>query len=120
MKNTLRYDESAECWLRGSLDQVAPALARLGAYLTVRGVTEDVWKGIELAVSEALNNAITHGCKGREEEGVLLHWKWSDATLIVTVHDPGDFMPDSACADLPEDPLTETGRGHFLMASPHG
>jgi len=117
MKDALRYNESGECWLPGQLDQIAPAVARLGTYLNVRGIADDVWKGIELAVSEALNNAVMHGCKGHEEESVTLHWTWSDDTLVVTVHDPSDFMPEAVSADLPDDPLAETGRGHFLMAT---
>ena len=115
--NTSRYNESAEYWFRGDLAQIAPALGRLGSYLAVRGVSDEEWKGIELAVAEALNNAVLYGCKDREDEGVVLDWKWSDDTLVVTVHDPSDFMPESVSADLPEDPLSEEGRGHFLMAS---
>jgi len=117
MNNTLRYNESAECWLLGQLDQIASAVARLGTYLALRGVKEDVWQGIELAVTEALNNAVVHGCKDRADEGVLLQWTWSDQTLIITIHDPSAFMPESVSAELPEDPLAETGRGHFLMAT---
>jgi anti-sigma regulatory factor (Ser/Thr protein kinase) len=117
MKKTLRYTESGECRIQGTLDQIAPALGRLGTYLTVRGVTEIVWKDIELAVAEALNNAVIYGCKGCEEEEVTLRWTWIDDMLTITVHDPGNFMPESGEANLPEDPLTESGRGHFLMAT---
>ena len=54
MDKTLTYDESARCWLPAELEQVNDALARLETYLTVRGVSEEAWRGIELAVAEAL------------------------------------------------------------------
>ena len=117
MKASLSYNESAECWIRGDLSQIPTALGRLGSYLAVRGVSEETWKGIELAVAEALNNAVIHGCKGREDEGVTIQWNWSDLTLVVTVHDPSNFMPENVSANLPDDPLSEDGRGHFLMAT---
>lgn len=117
MSQNLSYNESAECWFRGDLGQIPSALGTLGSYLAIRGVNEETWKGIELAVAEALNNAVIHGCKDREDEGVLLQWNWSGETLVVTVHDPSQFMPEFASADLPEDPLAEEGRGHFLMAT---
>ena len=117
MKKTFRYTESAECWLPGQLDEVAPAVARLRSYVTMRGVSAETWKGIELAVTEALNNAVLHGCKGHEEDGIIFHWDWSEDILIVTVHDPGNFVPAPGYANLPEDPMAESGRGHFLMAT---
>ena len=112
-----RYTESAECWLTAHLDDVAPAVARLRAYMAVRGVDPEIWKGLELAVTEALNNAVLHGCKENEEDGITLRWNWSEDTLAVTVHDPGNFMPAPGYDALPEDPLAEGGRGHFLMAN---
>lgn len=117
MSNIFLYSESAQCRLPGKLDQVAPALARLEAYVTVRGVTAKVWNGIELAVAEALNNAVIHGCKDMADSAVTLRWTWVDDMLIVRVHDPSQFMPATGSADLPEDPLAESGRGQYLMVT---
>lgn len=97
------------------LAAVEPALAQFRTWLLAR----DVEAGPDLdaallAVTEALTNAARHG-QGPRDAVVRLAWGWRDGELEVEVSEPGHFVPTANWNALPADPLSEGGRGGFLI-----
>ena len=97
-----------------AVDQAATAVAE---FLSGAGVSEDVIFGIDMAVREAVTNAVLHGNKLDETKFADVSLKTSPGSFEITVHDQGrGFNP----ADIP-DPTTEenilktSGRGIFFM-----
>ncbi len=96
--------------------QLTPAVTTLlREYCRSRGVADEAWSAIELAVTEGVNNSIEHGCQNDAGRKVTVSWSWHGTDLEVQVVDPGSFQPVQTVAQLPEDPLAEGGRGLFLM-----
>lgn len=78
---------------------------------------EDV-QAVELALQEALANAIRHGCGGDASKHVQCSVNWDETgEVIIVVRDPGPGFDPRAVAD-PLDPanaLKPNGRGLFLI-----
>jgi serine phosphatase RsbU (regulator of sigma subunit)/anti-sigma regulatory factor (Ser/Thr protein kinase) len=98
-------------------ERVAFVVGKLLAYCMGQGVSGETCSQIELAVVEAVNNAIEHGCAGVDSARVHLRWGWTGDTIEARVYDPGKFITGSVQTELPEDLLAEGGRGGFLMAA---
>ena len=98
-------------------ERVAFVVARLLTFCLEQGVAQEVCAQIELATVEAVNNAIEHGCAGIPDARVRLRWSWNGEILEVRIYDPGGFVPATFDVDLPDDLLSEGGRGGFLMAA---
>ncbi len=113
----MRYREGAEFELTSDLGVVEPALLQLRRYLTDRGFPDADWTALQLAVAEALNNAIIHGCKLKPDATVRLRWGWIGENIEIQIRDAGHFEPPADWHELPEDPLAESGRGGFLITS---
>ena len=113
----LVFREGAEFDLSPDLTAVETMLREMKRYLTERGFPEAEWSGLQLAVAEALNNAMIHGCAGQPEARLRFRWAWSDDNLAIQVRDHGHFEPPADWHELPDDPLAESGRGGFLITS---
>lgn len=107
--------ETAECRLKPDLKRVGTTLSAMKEFFRVRGLPSEVWSALELATSEALNNAIEHGCADRFEADVVCRWRWTEEAIEIQITDPGDYRPPTGAAKLPDDPLAEEGRGLFLI-----
>ncbi len=68
------------------------------------------WK---LVFSEAVTNAILHGCKEHPEAVVIIEWWVENQEILLSVQDPGRGPPEEKTHNpmLPEDLLSEHGRG---------
>lgn len=98
------------------LAAVEPALAQLRTWLLARGVEAGpALDGTLLAATEAVTNAVRHG-QGPREAVVRLAWAWREGELEVEVSEPGHFEPAADWQALPTDPLSEGGRGGFLIS----
>lgn len=115
-KPRLQFREGAEYDLSPDLGAVEVMLRQMKRYLDERGFPEAEWSGVQLAVAEALNNAIIHGCRDKPEARLRFRWAWSNSGLAVQVRDPGHFEPPEDWHELPTDPLAESGRGGFLIS----
>jgi serine/threonine-protein kinase RsbW len=98
----------------GAIDEAAAAVTE---FLGRVGVSEDVAFGIDMAVHEAVTNAVVHGNKLDETKFIDLSLKTLSGAVEITVHDQGSgFNPN----DVPdptqkENILKTSGRGIFFM-----
>lgn len=73
---------------------------------------------VQLALQEALANAIRHGCRNDPSRAVrCLIDRDTDGDLVLVVRDPGDGFETAAVTDplAPENMLKPGGRGVFLI-----
>ena len=81
-------------------------------------VKEDVYGNIVIAVTEAVNNGIKHGNRENPDKNVFIIARLLNPFLLtITVQDEGsgfdvDRLPDPT---LPENILSDTGRGVFII-----
>jgi serine/threonine-protein kinase RsbW len=78
---------------------------------------EDLYGNIMIAVTEAVNNAIKHGCKGNSDKSVLISLSLTENAIKFRVEDDGvgfdyNSLPDPTAPENLEKP---SGRGIFLM-----
>ena len=101
------------------IDTVATAAALVAEFLSRSGITEDAAFGIDMAVREAVTNAVVHGNRQDENKTVDVTLKSSPDAVEISVHDQGTgFNPE----DVPdptaeENILKASGRGIFFMRS---
>jgi serine/threonine-protein kinase RsbW len=96
------------------VEQVATALAGL---IKSSGIDEEAAFGIDLAVREAVTNAVLHGNKADESKFIEVTFKSSPDFLEIKVRDQGlGFNPDDVPDPTDEVNLLKTnGRGIFFM-----
>jgi serine/threonine-protein kinase RsbW len=78
---------------------------------------EDLYGNIMIAVTEAVNNAIKHGCKSNSDKSVSISLSLTESAIKFRVEDDGvgfDYrnLPDPTAPENIEKP---SGRGIFLM-----
>jgi serine/threonine-protein kinase RsbW len=79
---------------------------------------EDRVMEVELALQEALTNAIRHGCRGEPTRQVQCCINVdAGGEILIVVRDPGTGFERSTIADplAPENILKSSGRGIFLI-----
>lgn len=83
------------------------------------GVDEEARHWVELAVREAVANAIKHGNRQDPDKQVEVDWEMQRGELVVRVRDQGaGFDPEILNNPLaPENLLKPNGRGIFYMRS---
>jgi len=100
-----------------SLEELHHVYSWADEHLTQTGIPESKRFDIMLALSEAVTNAIRHGCHGSNTDFVDIEVVITTVSVNIRVHDSGKgFKPDS----LPdptkdENLLTPSGRGVFLI-----
>jgi serine/threonine-protein kinase RsbW len=87
--------------------------------LQEKGWPEDDVIAVELALQEAVANAIRHGCRGDVNQQLQCSVSFGEAgEVVITVRDPGTGF-DPAKVPSPLDPanlLKTSGRGIFLIS----
>ncbi|MDX6765647.1 MAG: SpoIIE family protein phosphatase [Candidatus Methylacidiphilales bacterium] len=114
MKPDFVHHEGGGCAFPARLEDVRKAVALLVRFCRTHGMSPDPLQAIELAATEAANNAAEHGAQLDPAKQISLFWEWQDETFRIRVQDPGNFQPEKT-ASQPEDPFSERGRGLFLM-----
>jgi len=111
--------ETTELSLPSRIDTVATAAAAVAEFLSRSGITEDAAFGVDMAVREAVTNAVVHGNRQDDNKTVDVTLKSSPDAVEISVHDQGaGFNPE----DVPdptaeENILKASGRGIFFMRS---
>ena len=115
--HSIEYYESGSCQIPALFENVAKASALLKTFCQRKCLDETLWPQVDLAFSECLNNAIEHGCKEDPNLIVYAGWKWEDDVLQIHVEDPGEYFEFNLNNELPDNPLSENGRGYFIIRS---
>jgi serine/threonine-protein kinase RsbW len=86
-------------------------------HISQTGVTDKKRFEIMLALSEAVTNAIRHGCGGGESDFVDIEVKITSSAVYISVHDCGKGFEPDALPDPTQDDrlLIPNGRGVFLI-----
>ena len=109
--------ETTEIKLPSRIEAVAEAAAAVAGFVSRSGIDESAAFGIDMAVREAVTNAVLHGNKQDESKFVAVSLKGSEASLEIKVHDEGPgFNPELVPDPTEEENLLKTsGRGIFFM-----
>ncbi len=96
---------------------VAEAAAAVSEFLNRHGIGEDVAFGVDLAVREAVTNAVIHGNKLDEAKVVEVKLRNTPEAFEISVHDQGSgFNPNDVPDPTKDENLLKTsGRGIFFM-----
>lgn len=96
---------------------VAEAAAAVSEFLKGQGIGEDVAFGVDLAVREAVTNAVVHGNKLDEAKVVAVKLSNTSDAFEISVHDQGSGFNPNAVPDPTKDEnlLKSSGRGIFFM-----
>ena len=95
-----------------------PLISRLVETLGNFGCLDDTCTDIELALREALANAILHGNGGNPRQRVALDcFRQKDHSILLVIRDQGQGFDPAGVADpcAPENIYRVGGRGIFLM-----
>ncbi len=103
--------------LPARISLLTDARKRFVEFLAQIGVESTHADGLVLGFTEALTNAIVHGCGGDDSKSVTLEWWNDDTSLTLAITHEGEGPPQEVfeTASLPDDPLATSGRGFFLM-----
>ena len=109
--------ETTELSLPSRIDTVATAAAAVAEFMGRSGISEDAAFGIDMAVREAVTNAVLHGNRQDDNKTVDIVLKSSPDAVEISVHDQGpgfnpEEVPDPTAN---ENILKASGRGIFFM-----
>lgn len=114
MTDGLDYSVGGQCSFPATFGNVRTAVARLMLFCRSHGMAADHLQTVELAATEAANNAAEHGAGLNPSLTIHMAWEWRNDLFRITVRDPGTFQPPPDSRQ-PDDPLSERGRGLFLL-----
>ena len=109
--------ETTELRFASRIEAVAEAAAAVSEFMTRVGISEDVAFGIDMAVREAVTNAVLHGNKLDSAKIAEVDLKKSSEGLEINVRDQGrGFDPNDVADPTKEENILKTsGRGIFFM-----
>jgi len=111
--------ETTELSLPSRIDTVAAAAAAVSEFVSRSGLSDDAAFGIDMAIREAVTNAVVHGNNRDEAKLVGITLKSLPDAVEITVHDQGPgFNPNEVPDPTAEENILKTsGRGIFFMRS---
>ncbi len=109
--------ETTELRLPSRIEAVSEAAAAVAEFMDRLGIDERVAFGVDMAVREAVTNAVLHGNKLDEAKVVDLKLRNSPEAFEIIVHDQGQgFDPKDIPDPTQEENILKTsGRGIFFM-----
>ncbi len=110
-------EETVELKLPSRIEAIGEAAAAVADAARRLGFAEDALFGIDLAVREAVTNAVLHGNRQDENVPVEIGMAGTDEGLTVTVRDRGEGFDPSHLPDptAEENILKASGRGILFM-----
>lgn len=99
------------------IEAVGEAAAAVSEFMNRLKLSDDVAFGVDMAVREAVTNAVVHGNKLDNTKVVGLTLRNTPAVFEITVHDQGNgFNPDTVPDPTKDENILKTsGRGIFFM-----
>jgi len=110
-------EQTTRLVLPSHIEAVADAAAAATGFVQSCGLGEEIAFGIDMAVREAVTNAIVHGNQEDEAKKVEVTFNCLEHALEIEVKDQGEGFDPGSVPD-PTDPaniLKTSGRGIFLM-----
>lgn len=103
--------------LPSRIESIEEAAVKAAEVASRSGIDEAAIFGIDLAVREAVTNAVKHGNKLDETKHVIISFTSSLEDFVITVTDQGrGFNPEDVPDPTnPENLLKASGRGIFFM-----
>lgn len=110
-------EQTTELILPGRIESVAKAAEAAAGIMSRAGFGDDIAFGVDMAVREAVTNAVLHGNRQDETKSVEIIFNVSPAALEITVRDRGmGFDPESVPDPTDQENVLKTsGRGIFFM-----
>jgi serine/threonine-protein kinase RsbW len=110
-------EETVELKLPSRIESIGEAAGAAADAARRLGFAEDALFGVELAVREAVTNAVVHGNRQDESKPVEVGLSGTDAELVITVRDRGEGFDPERVADptAAENILKASGRGILFM-----
>lgn len=100
------------------VDAVEPQVQQVLRILGQCGCTDGTRSSIEIALREALHNAVLHGNGGNPRKRVRVEcYEQPDGSLLFVIRDSGPGFDPALVPDptKPENLLRDTGRGLFMI-----
>lgn len=112
-------EETTEITLPSRIESIAEAAATTAEVAGRAGFPEEALFGIDMAVREAVTNAVIHG--NRQDESLLVELGFANqrTALVITVRDQGAGFDPAAVPDptVAQNLLKASGRGILFMRS---
>ena len=110
-------EETVELKLPSRIESISEAAEAVADAARRLGFADDALFGIDLAVREAVTNAVLHGNRQDEATPVEIGMTGTEASLVVTVRDRGTGFDPTRVADptAEENILKASGRGILFM-----
>ncbi|MDT7543160.1 MAG: serine/threonine-protein kinase RsbW [Acidobacteriota bacterium] len=110
-------EETTQLSLPSRVESIAEAAAAADASAKLYGLDEEAAFGLDMAVREAVTNAVLHGNKQDESKQVEITFSKESGELVVTVRDRGEGFDPAHVADptVAENLLKTSGRGILFM-----
>ena len=109
--------ETTELSLPSRIEAVDAAATAVAEFISRSGISEEAAFRIDMAVREAVTNAVLHGNRQEQSKAVELTLKSSPDAIEISVHDYGQgFNPEEVPDPTKEENLLKSsGRGIFFM-----
>jgi len=110
-------EETTELILPSRLEAISLAAEAAADFVRRLGLGEDAAYGVDMAVREAVTNAVLHGNRRDESKAVEVSFRSTPGEIEITVRDQGQGFDPSTVPD-PTDPqnlLKTSGRGLLFM-----
>jgi serine/threonine-protein kinase RsbW len=110
-------EETTELILPSSIEAINDAASAAAEFVKRSGLGEDAVYGVDMAVREAVTNAVLHGNRQDETKAVDINFKCLPEAIEITVRDRGEGFDTSNVPDPtdPENILKTSGRGMLFM-----
>jgi len=112
-------EQTTQLVLPSHIEAVAEAAAAAADFARNCGLADEAAFGIDMAVREAITNAIVHGNKEDETKQVEVNFACSAQAVEIEVSDQGEGFDPAEVPDptAVENLMRTSGRGNFLMRS---
>jgi serine/threonine-protein kinase RsbW len=110
-------EEMTELVLPSRIEAIQDAASAAAEFVQRLGLGEDAAFGVDMAVREAVTNAVLHGNRQDEAKAVEVSFKSSPEAIEITVRDYGEGFNTESVPDptKPENILKTNGRGLLFI-----
>jgi serine/threonine-protein kinase RsbW len=112
-------EQTTRLVLPSHIEAVAEAAAAAADFVKQCGAGEEAAFGVDMAIREAVTNAVVHGNQEDESRQVEITFSSSGGELEIQIRDQGKGFDPASVADPthPDNIMKTSGRGIFLIRS---